>query len=72
MMLQEYQSAYFHFFRLKMTQSIGLEKSANLFDFSNKYLSITWLPKNVRTVNSFMDFDRIKILQKVTSLLLRQ
>lgn len=37
MMLQEYQSAYFHFFRLKMTQSIGLEKSANLFDFSYKY-----------------------------------
>lgn len=72
MMLQEYQSAYFHFFRLKMTHFIGLEKSTNLFDFSNKYLSITRLPKNVRTVNSFMDFDRIKILQKVTSLLLRQ
>lgn len=64
MMLQKYQSGDLHFFRVKMTQSIGLEKSANLFDFSYKYLSITWLPKNVRTVNSFMDFDRIKILQK--------
>lgn len=63
-MLQEYQSAYFHFFRLKMTQSIGLEKSANLFDFSYKYLSITWLPKKCQNSKQLYGFWQDKNFAK--------
>lgn len=64
MMLQEYQSAYFHFFRLKMTQSIGLEKNANLFDFSYKYLSITWLPKKCQNSKQLYGFWQDKNFAK--------